>query len=231
MAKFTTTITFADGTQVTSARLNEIISGLSLGADSVDGSTITLSGGGVLSVGTIAAGNIGAGAVITAKLGDASVTAAKLGAGAVETAKLADSAVTTAKIADANVSWAKTLTADRAVQADMQSETASHFVAPDVLKYHPGVAKAYGRVSATNGSAALSGAYNVTSATESGSDRVITLAVTMANTNYIVDLAYEDASTVGAVPAIHTKTTTGFSIAVTEAASRFVMFKVHGQLA
>jgi hypothetical protein len=231
MAKATTTITFADGTQVTSARLNEIISGFSLGADSVDASTITLSGGGVLSVGTVAAGNIGTGAVTTIKLADASVTAAKIGTQAVETAGLKDLNVTGAKVAEDTLAWTKTLTADRAVQADMQSETAAHFVAPSVLKYHPGVAKAYGRVSATNGSAALSGGYNVTSATESGSDRVITLAVTMANTNYIVDLAYEDASTVGAVPAIHTKTTTGFSIAVTEAASRFVMFKVHGQLA
>lgn len=229
MAKATTTITFVEG-QVTSSMFNEIISGFSLAADSVDSTTITLSSG-VLSVGTISAGNIGALAVGTAALAAGAVTSAKIGAQAVETANIKLLNVTGATIAEETIPWTKTLTADRAVQADMQSETAAHFVAPSVLKYHPGVAKAYGRVSATNGSAALTGAYNVTSATESGADRVIVLAVTMANTNYVVHATYEDGTSVGNTPGIHTKTTTGFSIGVTESASRFVTFTVFGQLA
>jgi hypothetical protein len=230
MAKATTTITFADGDQVTSTKLNQIISGFSLSSDSVDATTVTQSSG-VLSVGTLSAANYGALSVGTSALAATSVTAAKLATDAVETAKIKDAAVTTVKIADANVSWAKTLTADRAVQADMQSETASHFVAPDVLKYHPGVAKAYGIVSAVNGSATLTGGYNITSATESGADRVIALSVTMANTNYVVLAAYEDTTSTGNAPAIHTKTTTGFSIGTTEAAGRKVVFTVFGQLA
>ena len=231
MAKATTTITFADGDQVTSAKLNQIISGFSLGSDSVDSSTITLSGGGVLSVGTLSAANYGALSVGTAALAAGAVTSAKLGAQAVETTNIKLLSVTGATIAEDTIPWTKTLTADRAVQADMQSETASHFVSPSVLKWHPGVAKAYGIVAASNGSATLTGGYNVTSATESGSDRVIALAVTMANTNYVVDVAYEDGSSVGNAPAVHTKTTTGFSIGVTEASGRKVVFKVHGQLA
>jgi hypothetical protein len=229
MAKATTTITFADGDQVTSAKLNQIISGFSLGSDSVDGSTITLSGGGVLSVGTIAAGNIGAGAVTTTKLADTAVTAAKLGASAVETAKINDSAVTTAKIADANVSWAKTLTADRAVQADMQSETASHFVPPDVMKFHPGIAKAYGTVAFENSVTTITGGYNVTSATDGGSTRVVTLAVTMANTNYVV---MATGNSGGSPFNVTNKTTTQFTLdGPLEAPGRTVSFVVFGQLA
>lgn len=231
MSYATTTITFSDGQQVTSARLNEIMSGFRLGSDSVDGVTITLSSG-VLSLGTIAAANIGADAVTTVKILNANVTAAKLATDAVETAKIKDGNVTLAKLASDSVSWDKILDADKAVQADMQSETADHFVGPSVLKYHPGVAKAYGVVSAVNGSAALdSGAYNVASAAESGSDRVITFTNAMANANYAVDVFYEDTTSVGNAPAAHTKTTGGFKIAVTEAAGRKVGFKVHGQLA
>ena len=230
MAKFTTTQTFADAEQVTSTKLNAIISGLSADSDLAADSTITITGG-AIKVGVIAAGNIGADAVTTAKILDGNVTAAKLASDSVTTAKILDSNVTTAKIADASVSWAKTLTADRAVQADMQSETASRYVSPDVLKYHPGIAKAYGRVAITNGSATLTGAYNVTSATESGDDRVIVLAVTMANTNYVVGLTYEKASGVAVSPTITSKTTTGFTIVGTEAASTFIGFTVFGQLA
>lgn len=230
MAKFTTTQAFVDAEQVTSTKLNTIVSGLSISGDSVDASTITVSAG-VLSVGTIAAGQIGADAVTTVKILDLNVTTAKIADLAVTAGKLAADSVTTAKILDANVSWAKTLTADRAVQADMQSETASHYVSPDVLKYHPGVAKAYGIVTASAGSSTLTGGYKVTSATESGNDRVIVLAVTMANSNYVVQVSYEDGSSVGNAPAVHTKTTTGFYIGVTEAVGRKVSFTVFGQLA
>lgn len=230
MAKATTTANFADGDQVTSTKLDEIIGGFSLAADSVDNSTITLSSG-MLSVGTIAAGNIGAGAVTTVKLGDLAVTAAKLAADAVTTVKILDANVTTAKIADASVSWAKTLTADRAVQADMQSETASHYVSPDVVKYHPGVSKAGGTVAFENGSATVTGGYNVTGATDTGSGRQVTLAVTMANTLYRVQACYIDSGSVGAALAVTINSATQFTIYGTEAAGRKIMFDVFGTLA
>jgi hypothetical protein len=229
MAKFTTTISFASGDQVTSTTLNQIVSGLSLASDSVDGTTITLSGGGALSVGTIAAGNIGAGAVTTVKLADTSVTAAKLGAQAVETAKIKLLNVTGATIAEETIPWTKTLTADRAVQADMQSETAAHFTAPDVLKYHPGVAKAYGTVAFEGSVVTITGGYNVTLASDSGSTRVITLAITMANTNYVVMATGNG----GGSPFIVTnKTTTQFTLSgPVKDTGRTVSFVVFGQLA
>lgn len=230
MAKATTTVNFADGDQVTSTKLDEIIGGFSLAADSVDNSTITLSSG-VLSVGTVAAGNIGAGAVTTVKLGDLAVTTGKINDLAVTAGKLAADSVTTAKIADANVSWAKTLTADRAVQADMQSETASHYVSPDVIKYHPGVSKAGGTVAFENGSATVTGGYNVTGATDTGSGRQVTLAVTMANTLYRVNACYIDSGSVGAALAVTINSATQFTIYGTEASGRKIMFDVFGTLA
>ena len=228
MAKFTTTQSFADGDQLTSTTLNAIVSGLSLSADSVDASTVTVAAG-VISVGTISAGNIGANAVTTVKINDLAVTTAKINDLAVTAGKLAADSVTTAKILDANVSWAKTLTADRAVQADMQSETASHYVSPDVLKYHPGVAKAYGTVGLENGVTTITGGYNITSATDTGSGREITMAITMANTNYIV---VGTASSGGTPVTVSGKTTTKFTLdASAEVAGRTISFLVFGQLA
>jgi hypothetical protein len=229
MAKATTTITFANGDQVTSAKLNQIISGFSLGADSADGTTITLSGGGVLSVGTLSAANYGALSVGTAALAAGAVTTAKLGAQAVETANIKLLSVTGATIAEETIPWTKTLTADRAVQADMQSEAAAHFVAPNILKFHPGVAKAYGTVAFENGVATITGGYNVTSATDGGSTRVITLAVTMANTNYVV-MATGNGG--GSQFNVTSKTTTQFTLdGPIQASGRTVSFVVFGQLA
>jgi len=229
MAKATTTITFADGDQVTSAKLNQIMSGFSLGADSVDGTTVTLSSG-VLSVGIITATNLGSDAVTTVKVLDGSITLSKLAAGSVDASKIVALTITGSLIAETTIGYSKTLTADRAVQADMQAETALHFVSPDVLKYHPGVAKAYGTVAWSNGSASITGGYNITSAAEgTGGQRIVTMAITMANTNYVVTAIENQSGT----PVICTaKTTTTFTLeGGTENASRAVSFIVHGQLA
>jgi hypothetical protein len=230
MAKATTTITFADGDQITSAKLNQIMSGFSLGADSVDGVTI-LNAAGVLSMGVAAAANIGADAVTTSKILDENVTAAKLATDAVETAKIKDAAVTTAKVADATLTFAKLATAAVGTQTDNQSEAASKLVAAAFAKYLPPMAKAYGRVDLANGSAALTGAYNVASATESGTDREIVFTTAMANANYVVTLGYESASPIASIPVVSAKSASGFTISPgAEAASRFIVFTVHGQL-
>lgn len=229
MAKFTTTQSFANSEQITSGKLNAIVSGLSADADLAADGTLVVSAG-ALRVGVISATNIQAGAVTTAKILDANVTTGKIADLAVTTGKLADLAVTAGKIADEAVTHAKTLPADRAVQTDMQAESAAHFTSPDVLKFHPGVAKAYGTVSWTDGSTTITGGYNVTSAAEgTGGQRVITLAITMANTNYVV---VATANTGGTPITVTSKTTTQFTIdGSTEAASRTVSFVVYGQRA
>lgn len=228
MSYFTTTIDFADSNQVTSAKLDQITSGLRLASESVDATTITLSSG-VLSVGVLGAANLGAAIVTTVKIADANVTADKLASDSVTSTKILDGAVTVDKLASESVTYAKTETDDRATQADMQSETASHFVPPNVVKYHPGVAKAYGTVAFENGVATVTGGYNVTSASDTGSGREVTLAVTMANTNYVV---FATGNGGGSQFNVTGKTTTKFTLdGPVEASGRTVSFIVFGQLA
>jgi hypothetical protein len=225
MAKATTTVNFSDGDQVTSTTLDQIIGGFSLAADSVDGVTITQSSG-VLSLGVAGAANIGADAVTTIKILDANVAAAKLATDAVETAKIKDLNVTGAKIAETTIGFSKTLTADRAAQADMQSETASHFVSPDVLKYHHGVSKAGAVLTMADGTYA--GAYNISgTATGTSTSRTVTIP-TMANSNYRVNFSQEDSGTTANAPVITAKTTTTFTVA---SGANKIAFDVFGQLA
>ena len=92
---------------------------------------------------------------------------------------------------------------------------------------HPGIAKAYGTVAFENGVATVTGGYNVTSASDTGSAREVTLAITMADTNYVVDVTGNGG---GAPWAVTGKTTTKFTVdGPTEASGRTFSFKVHGQ--
>lgn len=110
MAILTKGTTFADGDQVTSTKLNNLVDAAAFVAGSsgtTDDATLEVAAG-QLRVKTVQTGNLATGSVTTAKLADSSgasdgVTTAKLATGAVTTAKLADLAVTNAKIADATV--------------------------------------------------------------------------------------------------------------------------------
>jgi hypothetical protein len=229
MSYFTTTIDFSDGLQVTSARLDEITSGLRLASDSADGTTITLSSG-VLSVGVLGASNYGNLSIPRAALENDIINGTKVADDAIDSEHCAAGFIDEEHFSTGCLPWTATKSADRAVQADMQSETASHFVSPDVLKYHPGVPKAYGTVAMENGVTTITGGYNVTSATDTGGEsREITMAITMANTNYIV-LATGNG---GGTPLTVTgKTTTKFTIdGSASAAGRNASFVVYGQLA
>lgn len=231
MSYFTGKTDWADGVQVTSTLLNAITINLRLSGDSVDASTITVVAG-VLSVGVLGSANYGSGTITSTAFAAGAVDAAALATDAVETAKIKDLNVTGAKVAETTLGWSKTLTADRAVQADMQSETADHFVSPSVLKYHPGIPKAYGTVSIVSGTTTITGGYNVTGATDTGTGRQITLAVTMANTAYIVLVTYKDTGAVANSVAVDNDSATQFTLqAGAEAAGRGINFIVYGQLA
>lgn len=209
MAKFVTTQTFSDGDQVTSTTLNAIVSGLSASTDLLADSTITISSG-QLAVGVITASNIGALSVTNAKLAADAVDGAKIADDSVDSEHYVAGSIDEEHYADGSVSYAKTKTADRAVQADMESETASHFVAPDQMTYHPGVAKAHGVVTMSDGSVT---GYNVdSSASGSASERTITLSNTMANSTYTVLITPENASTTANAPVVSAKTTTTFTV-------------------
>jgi hypothetical protein len=104
MAILTKGHTFADGDQVTSTKLNNLVDLSTFQSGAVDGVTLLLDALGYLKVGVIQTGNLSANAVTTAKIADSTgasdgITTAKIATGAVTTAKIADLAVTTAKIA------------------------------------------------------------------------------------------------------------------------------------
>ena len=78
MAVITTGKTFANGEQLSAAKLNQVISGATFNSsDAVDGSTMTLIGG-AMAVNKIAAAQIDTDAVETVKIKDANVTKAKI---------------------------------------------------------------------------------------------------------------------------------------------------------
>jgi hypothetical protein len=78
MAKLSTTQTFSNGDQVTATTLTNIIGGATIASDSVDSSTITVSGAGVLSVGVVQGANIGNGTIDTDNIINNNVTLAKI---------------------------------------------------------------------------------------------------------------------------------------------------------
>lgn len=227
MSYFTTTINFADGMVATSARLDEIVGGLRLASDSVDGSTLTLSAGGVLSLGTVVAANYGAASIPTAAYQNLSVGNAALGLLSVATGNIQLLAVTDALIAATTITFGKLATAAVATQAEMQSETASKLATASTLKYHGGVFKAWGILTMADGT--IAGGSGITgSATGTATSRTVTLAATMANTNYRVHFSQEDAATTGNAPVITNKTTTTFTVA---SGATKIAFDVAGQLA
>jgi hypothetical protein len=92
--------TFADGDQVTSTKLNNLVDAatfVSGSSGTTDNATLQVNGSGRLEVKTIQTGNIANGAVTTVKIPDSNIT----------TAKIADANVTEVKIADANVTAVK----------------------------------------------------------------------------------------------------------------------------
>ena len=69
---------FANGDSVTSTKLNAIATGSYFTSDAITGTGLTVTGGGTLSLGTVASSNMGANSVLTASIGDSQVTSAKL---------------------------------------------------------------------------------------------------------------------------------------------------------
>ena len=101
--------TFANGEQLTAAKINNITALSTFDpTNSVDNASTDVVGGAIVvrDLG-ITVGKIADLAVSTAKIAALAVTEAKIGGSAVTEAKIASDAVTTAKILDANVTFAK----------------------------------------------------------------------------------------------------------------------------
>jgi hypothetical protein len=88
MAILTKGQTFADGDQVTSAKLNNLVDQATFKPGAVDGTTMLVDAGGYLKAGTMQTGNLATGSVTTPKIADLNVT----------TGKIADASITPAKL-------------------------------------------------------------------------------------------------------------------------------------
>ncbi len=228
-----TTQTWADGDQVTSSKLINILGGSSFTNDAVVGTTLTVVGG-QMKVGTIT----------SSEMGSASVTATALAASAVETAKLADGAVTTVKLGNLSVTGAKiaagTITRDKvadsayAVKATMEQQLKDYVTPPSSVKFSPSSAKAHGSfLTASTARNIRANSFNITSLTRvSSTQTTILLATNMNSTNYTVVACFEsDGSETGEV-AVYDKTAGSFKIRhPSESAGRAVNFTVFGTYA
>lgn len=84
------------------------------------------------------------------------------------------------------ISTSGTVTVAAATQADLEaSASTTTCVTPAVVKYHPGVAKAWVKFSATGGSVVISASYNVTSVTRNNSgDYTVNFTTPFSSANY-----------------------------------------------
>lgn len=219
--------------QITPANLNAMFTSGSFNSNAVDDSTTAIVGDAIIvkDLGVTAA-KLASDSVETSKILNGNVTTAKLAsaldlsaitvtlaAGQIETAALAD---------DAGITAAKVTAA---TQANLEAEAATGIPLGDALKYHPGVAKAYGRVD--QAADTHTDSYNVTSvSTVSGTTSIttVTLAVTMANTNYVVSAITESAIDDQDEIVVQNITDTSFDIEIKNGDLPF-HFTVHGKLA
>ena len=99
-----------------------------------------------------------------------------------------------------------------ASQANMEAAAASVVVTPDVQHHHPGMPKAWGRVD--NAGTLVAGDYNVTGAAKNSTGNyTVTLAITMADTNYLVIPSAENGAN-GRVANWANLTTTTFDVII-----------------
>jgi len=232
--ELTTTIDFSDGEQVTSAKLDQIISGASFTASAVTGTTLTVTGG-KLKVGTITSSEMGTASVTAPALASDSVISTKILDGNVTTAKVADLAIIAAKIADGTITFGKLATAAAATKSVMQSETAGYVVIPSMVKHSDGAAKAHGCFSLSAGARSL----------QSNSENIDSVLYLSSTTTRVVfdDIMSSDAYTVVATwesnssadnqyVSIFNKGQSYFEIKhPTEASLRRINFIVFGRLA
>jgi hypothetical protein len=227
--ELTTTITFADGDQITSAKLNQIISGASFSTDAVTGTTLTVTGG-KLKVGTITASELGASAVTTTALNDFAVTTAKIYDGNITAAKMANASVGYGIVANNSLFQYHMNVGAYATKEQAQAQTATYIMDAFNSKYTLGEAKAYGEFSIVTTSRAIkSNSYNISSFTRIDSTHTtVTLTNNMSSEFYTVMATFvgDDAQAVG----VYGKAAGSFKIRhPAESAGRAINFVVFGK--
>ena len=231
--ELTTTITFADGDQVTSEKLNDIISGASFTSSAVTGTTLSVVGG-KLKVGTVTESEIGSNSISTAALQTLSVTSAKIALGAVGTLQIANLGVGTNNLGPAVVTFDKISGSAFAGKTQMENESDNFIASAIRVKNSPGVAKAYGRVTVQATGRVVTGGqdYNVSGATRNTSTgTIVTLTNNMGSANYTVIAHCEtDGSGTGEV-SVYSRSAGSFSLKHTvETDITAIHFVVFGNL-
>lgn len=229
-----TTITFSDGDQITSAKLNEISTGMSFESGDITGSTLAIVGG-QLKVGTITSSEMGAGSATETALATDAVTTEKIADGSITTGKVANLAITGAKIASGTITITNISTALLTTSATMEAENSGFMVTPNLVKRAPGAAKAYGEFNTTDSSRAIKGnSVNVASLTRVDSTHTtVTLTTNMVSENYTVLATFVcNASPETGVVSVYDKAVGSFKIMhPAEAGGRAVNFVVFGKYA
>ena len=233
-----TTITFFDGEQVTSTKLNQIVSGLSFVVGDIVGASLAVVGG-KLKVGIISSSEMGPLSVSTGSLQDGSVTTVKLADGSLTTAKLANLAVTGPKIALGEINFAHLSVSLPATQAQMYTRLPGYLVTPDNIKFSPHTAKACGEFDVyTTTRPIRDHSLNLASVTRIDATHTqVTFTTAMLATNYTaianLSFAFVTPTTADAQNCIiYDKQTTGFKVMHTsEVFGRSVTFLVFGPYA
>jgi len=226
----TTTITFASGDQVTSAKLNEIVSGLTFDSGDITGSTLSVVGG-QLKVGTITASEMGADSVDTGSIVSGAVGAGKIADGAVTTDKINAGAVSTTKIAAGTILYYHLVSSLISTKAQMESGNAETLVQPFYAKYAPSAAKAYGEFNITGtGRTIKNNSVNIASLTRIDSTHTtVTLTTNMNSVNYTVMATGISDGTEQVDATVYDKAAGSFKIRHSaEAADRAINFTVFG---
>tara|TARA_R110002051_G_scaffold97612_1_gene167813 strand:- start:806 stop:1507 length:702 start_codon:yes stop_codon:yes gene_type:complete len=233
MAKVVTGYSWSNE-QITPALLNQMWTSSTFNSSAVDDSTTALSGGAVIvkDAGIVAA-KLASNSVTTVKILDDNVTTAKILDDNVTTAKILDANVTTAKISNDAVTYDKV---DTATQAEMEGSSSAGVCVPDILKHHPGIAKAYGRVDATGSGANTlqAGSYNVASVAQSSADSDftrVTLTNAMDNTNYTVVVTQDSGRSSYDKNATATVVSANTFDVGTNEDGQYLFFVVYGKLA
>lgn len=107
-------------------------------------------------------------------------------------------------------------TANKAATSDVSSESSSNvYATPARMKYHPGIAKAWGSTTGGGTPALAAESYGVSSVTDVGTGVIrFNLSITMANANYTaIPVLYENTTSVRYV-AVQAKATTSVTIVV-----------------
>lgn len=231
MAKFNTTITFSDGDQVTSDKLNEIISGLSFGSDAVVGTSLAIVGG-QIKVNTITASEMGALSVATGSLQDASVTTIKIADGSLSTAKYGNLSITAEKIASGTLTLTQFSSTIIAGRTDVQNITPGKLVDAENVGYAPGCCKSSGGFSISSTSRVVrANSFNFQGVTRLSSTQTQVVFLAPMNSGvYCAVASFEsDGSETGEV-AVYDREATGFKIKhPVEASGRGISFVVFGK--